>query len=183
MVGIKNNRRTKYTIQAIQAAFFKLLEKHELRKITVTQICKQADINRGTFYLHYESSIDLFKKIEADLIDKVRPILALRPQEPLEEWLKRLLFVLKDYGSVSRIILENYRTGTMINKIFSEVHDQVIQEFKSVYQHSNDAMLEYYFSYFVQGCVGALLDWFNRGFDITVEELTTVLTNVIPKES
>ena len=44
----KEDRRTKYTRQAIKDTFLALLEKKSFSKITVTEICKLAEINRGT---------------------------------------------------------------------------------------------------------------------------------------
>ncbi len=49
----KEDRRVKYTRQVIKESFLKLLEKNSFPKITVTELCRLAEINRGTFYLHY----------------------------------------------------------------------------------------------------------------------------------
>ena len=49
----KQDRRTRYTRQTIKNTFLELLTQKSFTKITVTEICKNAEINRGTFYLHY----------------------------------------------------------------------------------------------------------------------------------
>ncbi|SUM34704.1 transcriptional regulator [Staphylococcus gallinarum] len=38
---------------AIKSAFIQLLTEKDLEKITIQDITQRADINRGTFYLHY----------------------------------------------------------------------------------------------------------------------------------
>lgn len=48
------DRRVRKTKQAIKNAFIQLLNKKDLEKITIQDITELADINRGTFYLHYE---------------------------------------------------------------------------------------------------------------------------------
>ena len=53
------DRRTKYTKNIIKETFINLLEKKELNKITVSEICKIADINRSTFYRYYLDVYDL----------------------------------------------------------------------------------------------------------------------------
>lgn len=40
-------------------AFLKLLEKKDIEYITVKEICETAEVNRSTFYLHYETIGDL----------------------------------------------------------------------------------------------------------------------------
>lgn len=47
------DRRTKYTRKAIRDALMELLKTKPYSKITVTELCRIADINRGTFYIHY----------------------------------------------------------------------------------------------------------------------------------
>ena len=49
----KQDRRTRYTRQTIKDTFLELLKQKSFTKITVTEICKNAEINRGTFYLHF----------------------------------------------------------------------------------------------------------------------------------
>ena len=50
----KQDRRTRYTRQTIKDTFLELLKQKSFTKITVTEICKNAAINRGTFYLQSE---------------------------------------------------------------------------------------------------------------------------------
>ena len=69
------DRRRRYTLSVIREAFFALLAEVGFAKMTVADICRRADINRGTFYLHYE---DKFALLDA-LIDE-----ALAAAPPLE---------------------------------------------------------------------------------------------------
>ena len=49
----RTDRRTRYTRQAIKEILLEELKTKPYSKITVTEICKKAEMNRGTFYLHY----------------------------------------------------------------------------------------------------------------------------------
>ena len=71
----KIDRRRRYTLSVIREAFFALLAEVGFAKMTVADICRRADINRGTFYLHFE---DKFALLDA-LIDE-----ALAAAPPLE---------------------------------------------------------------------------------------------------
>lgn len=51
----KIDRRTQYTIQVIKDSLLALVAQQPFTKITVAQLCRQADINRSTFYLHFDS--------------------------------------------------------------------------------------------------------------------------------
>lgn len=47
--------------------FLELLKQKSFTKITVTEVCKNAEINRGTFYLHYYDIYDVLSDIFNDM--------------------------------------------------------------------------------------------------------------------
>ncbi len=57
------DRRTKYTRNAIRDALMELLKTKPYSKISVTEICRLAEINRGTFYIHYYDVDDVLDDI------------------------------------------------------------------------------------------------------------------------
>ena len=57
------DRRTKYTRSVIREALIGLLRIKPYSKITVTELCRLADINRGTFYIHYFDVDDVLDDI------------------------------------------------------------------------------------------------------------------------
>lgn len=61
------DRRTKYTRRVIKETFMELLKSKPYAKISVTELCRLADINRGTFYLHYYDVEDVLD----DILDQV----------------------------------------------------------------------------------------------------------------
>lgn len=65
----KTDRRTLYTQNVIKDSLLELLIHTSFEKITVTALCKQAEITRATFYLHFD---DLTKVLDATLEDALR---------------------------------------------------------------------------------------------------------------
>ena len=65
------DRRVRKTQNAIKHAFIQLLNEKDLDKITISDITHKADINRGTFYLHYEDKYMLLNKMENDYIEEL----------------------------------------------------------------------------------------------------------------
>lgn len=64
------DRRTKYTRSVIREALMGLLRIKPYSKISVTELCRLADINRGTFYIHYFDVDDVLDDIlEASFSD------------------------------------------------------------------------------------------------------------------
>ena len=71
MAGVSGNRRTLYTKKVIKESLIELLKTREIHQVTVTDICKKADINRGTFYTHYKDAFDLFQSMEDELFHQI----------------------------------------------------------------------------------------------------------------
>lgn len=56
---VKIDRRVERTNQALRTAFQQLAITHQYRDITVKQLTEVANVNRKTFYLHFDSIDDL----------------------------------------------------------------------------------------------------------------------------
>ena len=69
----------------IRNALVSLMREKPFEKITVTDIVKRADINRGTFYAHYKDSRQVLDKIREDAIEEVSKALrVISPDRMLE---------------------------------------------------------------------------------------------------
>jgi|SRR5574344_3811 AcrR family transcriptional regulator len=58
------DRRFKKTEDAIQKSLIVLLQKQNLDSLDFQKVIREADINKSTFYLHYQSLSDAFKALE-----------------------------------------------------------------------------------------------------------------------
>lgn len=65
------DRRKRKTQTTITDVFYQLLKKKSYEEISVSQICQVADINRGTFYLHFMDKDDLLEKSIAHEMQKL----------------------------------------------------------------------------------------------------------------
>ena len=58
----------------IKEAMLELLVEKPFDKITITDIVKKADINRGTFYAHYDNTAEVLKSISASVMDEIAAV-------------------------------------------------------------------------------------------------------------
>lgn len=64
------NRSSQKTKRLIKKVFAEMLsEKKELGKIAVSELCKRADISRGSFYSHYDDLYGVAEEYENEMID------------------------------------------------------------------------------------------------------------------
>lgn len=69
----REDRRTRYTKAVIREAFFELLREKGFDRMSVTDLCRRADINRGTFYLHYVDKFALLDEVIDEALDAELP--------------------------------------------------------------------------------------------------------------
>ena len=103
-------RQTK-TEQKLQHALTELLPVKGLSGITVSDICRTAEINRGTFYAHYTDKFDLIEKQIEKIVDELKAII-LKPADdpdtadeliPQQRVLEALRYVRADYPLIAAL--------------------------------------------------------------------------------
>lgn len=73
--GIKRDKRLVRTKKAILIALMQLMTEKDLSQITVTELTVRANINRKTFYLHYDRIEDIITDFGHDLMVYSRKVL------------------------------------------------------------------------------------------------------------
>ena len=64
----KTDRGTIYTKNVIKDALLKLMEKKQFDQITVAALCRQAEITRATFYIHYDNLTVVLNELLEDAL-------------------------------------------------------------------------------------------------------------------
>lgn len=65
----KTDRRTLYTRKVIKEALLELLNEKKFDKISVSQLCQQAEITRTTFYSHYNNISEVLDSLLDDALE------------------------------------------------------------------------------------------------------------------
>ena len=63
------DRRVRKTKRQLRLALMKLMADKSIKDISVRELAAIADINRGTFYIHYKDVYDLLSSLEDELAD------------------------------------------------------------------------------------------------------------------
>lgn len=111
----------------IRQAFIELIQEKEFEKITVTDIITRADINRGTFYAHYQDKIAVIEEIENEVIGKTREFISEFRYENFFKNPKPLLL------KISSWLEENLEFYQMLVK--SRGSEQFLSKLKNILVH------------------------------------------------
>ena len=64
----KIDRRTIYTKNVIKDALLNALEEKPFEQITVTDVCRRAEVTRATYYIHYQSLTEVLDELLNDAL-------------------------------------------------------------------------------------------------------------------
>lgn len=78
---MKNDLRIQLTKKMLKSGLLRCLNQNSLSKITVSDLCREAGINRATFYHHYNTPADVLRDIAEEYAEKLREIYALNKYE------------------------------------------------------------------------------------------------------
>ncbi|MDD3393254.1 MAG: TetR/AcrR family transcriptional regulator [Anaerotignum sp.] len=173
------DRRITKTKTAIREAFFSILKENKSAKITVTEIANRANIDRKTFYLHYDSPEALMDEFYKNLVNDFLLILE------KNDFFDRSFDVLALFQSLNVLIqrdIELYRhIANMPSYAFfwEEIKDVVksvaIETMSGGVEMSKDE-LSLYAEFYVAGLISACLKWLRNEVNLTETEVVNILS-------
>ena len=158
----------------INEALADLLTEKPLDKITVTDVVRRADINRGTFYAHYRDIPDVvdhlihqtFSVIRDAMIDKLD-----NPDDLGYTLLSALQSILEADLSFYSKILNSSASSIMQEQLIAVVMEMMLENKDRFYSGSQE---EYEIA--IRFCAGGLSnlyrDWFSGKLSCSLKELT-----------
>ena len=114
----QEDRRTRYSKRVIREALYELMKERPLNKITVTQICETADVNRSTFYAYYTDIYDLHTSIIKEFYGLQRVFMN-RALAVLEGKDDITALTVAEFREISSIYLETVRENKDLTSSFS----------------------------------------------------------------
>lgn len=135
----KLDRRTKYTKDIIKKSLLKMVKKKPFEKITVTEICKMCEINRGTFYIHYCDLYDVLDDLLDEMFQETSSIfshLDLINNKESKQCTYPLCKMIQENPKYSDLLLNDSLSNYIIDKMISLQKDEYISNLISLYKLS-----------------------------------------------
>ena len=166
------DRRTKYTKTVIRQALFDLLQEKPIAKITVTDICKLADINRSTFYSYYEDVYALLTQIQNELFENV--VFSLSS----DNWYDDLLKLVDENRDLFQILIGPHGDSSFIRQLLYLGYDSSMRIWQKLYPNTSSTTLDYSYAYLANGVIGILENWVCSNYELTIEEVGKLLMGI-----
>ena len=171
----KMNRKRAYSQKVIQEAFLELSKTTLINKITVTDICRVADVNRTTFYSNYDDISALVESIVSELHQKLYAIMAQYDRMDNEKFYISLLEIIQENATLCLIMPQLSEREFKAMKIdFSfPIRTRNRKTHKNNSNHFNIAM-----EYIMWGTGLVIVKWLRRGMNPPIEVLAKQLCEI-----
>lgn len=183
------DRRQAKTKQALRKALMELIEDKGIEGLTVTDISERADVNRGTFYLHYRDAQDMLSQIRTEILVNIDQLMNKVDIYDLRQYAAKE----EPYPPMVRFIEELGRNGDFLKVILGPKGDpsfaislkamitKHIWSKMSTHQAVKELLVpaEYLLAYTTSANLGILTHWIESGTKQEPTEVVRIMMRII----
>ena len=189
-----NKSESKYfnTARKMNLSLISLLKKKPFEYITVSELCKDAGVNRSTFYLHYENTADLLGETTQYILDgflsyfktDVRAVAFNLEDRNLDElnfinsnYLTPYLTYIKENKEIFSTALFHIKAFDfegVYERLFENIFDPILDRF-----HYPKEERKYVMLYYLNGINAISFQWVKDGCEKSIEEVSNIIIECI----
>ena len=173
------DRRIKFSKMMLRQSLLELMKEKPINKITITEICKHADINRNTFYSYFTTPDDLLCQIENDLYDEIRDSVESSLQiSTISSSLLEIFTAISKNEDLCKIIFSEFGDKVFLRKIMDIAYDRCITEWSCIAPDLPKRQLEMAYTFIANGCAGLIESWIQSGFKESPLEIAQFINKI-----
>lgn len=169
--------RVRYTRMVIENNFLELLQMKPVAKITVTELCERAQINRATFYKHYLDIPDLLEQLEERLFDQIRTVFRERPAD-FEKLLLELMYQTQNEGMRFMVLGSENGDPMLMAKTFRICYESAYPIVAQNLPNVEETKQKLTFQFLSQGSGAILSCWIQDGMRQDPKEVVELITKL-----
>ncbi len=174
------NQRIRLSKKMLKESLTGLLHEKNIHKISVREICDNAQVNRTTFYKYYGSQYDLLEGMESELLSKIDEYLGRPSNETDMDRLKKVLTYALNNLDLCRLLFNNNIDPEFPGRLISlpRIQEKLSQLLADGYDGEE---LQYISSFIVNGGYSIIKEWINKEKPEPPEIIASLLAGTIFK--
>lgn len=193
MRSFYNDERVIKTKKLIKTALSELIQEKGFDHVTITDLTQRANINRGTFYLHYQDKYDLLEKFENEVLDDINTnaenfIKSIKDIDFLGEdfsneikpFINKVFTYIKENYIIMKVILGPKSDMRFQNKIKKALNILLTEKGWDNYFDSQNTFVSknYFISYLVSAHIGVIRQWIDSGMNESAENMAEMISKM-----
>lgn len=167
------------TKKAIAYTFKDLLKEKPFNKITVSDIAKKCDINRQTFYYHFQDIKDLVEWICLNEVDNI-----LEKKDECEKWEDKFLLIFKIIEDEKLFVKNIYQSvsvevlrSNLYRLVYPIIYSEIVEKSKGKNLREEDK--KFITDFYKYALVSIVLEWIANGMHENPETIVLKVSNLI----
>lgn len=182
MESSATDRRVRRTKAQLRSALNQLLLEKSPEEITVTELTRLADVNRGTFYCHYKDVADMVEQTEKEIFAEFARLMDAYSAKDLRQGLGPILedvfsYIQRSFGPVPVYALKE--DSAFLDRFKTLLREKVSREWNGLYSFTGTEQREFYLSFLVGGVVGLIQLWLESGQKESPQEMAALAESMI----
>lgn len=177
----KTDRRVLYTKMFLKESLLELMKEKPVNKITPTELCRKAEINRNTFYAHYYSTRDVLEEIEVEfstqIIDSLRNRFSAENID-ISQMLNEICRIIYEKRDFCKILLSENGDSAFFERIIMLGKSVIIDGWRKEGVNLSDDQMDMFFFYVVIGSVALIRKWAASDMKNTPAEIAALIERV-----
>lgn len=172
-----NDRRLRYTKMVLRESILDLLKNKSLNQISITELCKAADINRNTFYKHYNTPYEIIREMEDEIFNTLMD--SIKDIDNVNGIILASCRALERDKKMSVIIFSETDSSSLLSKALSSFRNTDITTQKNSEATIQQSLLEKVYLFGEQGTIALMKDWVLGGFKESAETIAEIISYLI----
>ena len=167
----------------IKEALLVLMVEKPFDKITITDIVKKADINRGTFYAHYDNTSDVLKSISSSVMDEISSVFKARNNSDVlwnpRVYLKQISdFFLTNPKYFAQLVATD-KISEVLNDARHSAIEKIISDLEMELSESTRRQLFIILDYCISGICTLYIDILSEKIPVSLEDSAEYIANLL----
>lgn len=171
--------RTRYTQMVIKNCFVETLKTKPLSKISVTELCEGAQINRSTFYKYYDNPYDLLNKLEDSYLRSLEEKISHVAMDDFNQIFTIVLEDLKENEDYFRTIISENGDSKFRDSVFHLIYQANLRSIQRIFPALTEVQQRWLFYFFGEGFNGMLQQWMNGGMNEPIPDLVAFANSLV----
>lgn len=170
------DRRAKMTRELLKQSLIELMKDRPIHDISIKKICETADINRSTFYHHYDSQYELFNDILNDIGTNITEMVRKHATSP--DWMDKIFldtFTYIETNSDTFLVILSENSGFGVGETLTSY----VERFVNVTSDTSSEFAKYCAQFIAAGMTSVIWKWLNTENRMPAKDLAKMISSIL----
>lgn len=168
----------------IKKAVAKLIHEKEISKITVSDVIREADISRGTFYAHYPDIHSVIEQIETEEVKKLVTLVNRSRDgdadiKSMKDFLSIICNHIYEDFDYYKMLMQSCFLNNYLCRIIDIYYEDTFSKLMNSSKSNDEAKVKTYITYVTAGVKEAIVAWIDGRIECSPDEIATNVANLI----